>query len=126
MGASGKTTIDFGGFPGASDAAVKVTGQTGIGAGSLVEAWIFPLDTSDHTSDEHWIETIKVTAADIDPGVGFWIYAVNTSQLHEPLETEGPSMFRSAATTVYGYVGPSSGGKGTLIYGKWSVAWVWV
>jgi hypothetical protein len=35
MGAQGQTTIDFGAFPGKSDASVAVTGQAAIVAGSL-------------------------------------------------------------------------------------------
>lgn len=128
MGASGTTTIDFGAFPGKSDASVAVTGQAGIVAGSLVEAWIFPMTTADHTPDEHMVETIRVFAdpSTIIAGTGFTIKAFNSSQLNEPLETPGPSRFRSVAGTVYGYVGPSVGGQGTRIYGSWTVAWVWV
>jgi hypothetical protein len=128
MGASGTTTIDFGAFPGASDASVVVTGQTGIGAGSILEAWIFPNVSADHSADEHMVETIRAfaDASTIVAGVGFTIRAFNTSQLNEPLETAGPSRFRSAAASVYGYVSPSVGGMGTRIYGIWNVAWVWV
>jgi hypothetical protein len=79
MGAQGTTTIDFGAFPGKSDASVAVTGQAGIVAGSLVEAWIRPVATADHTDTEHMVETIKVFAADIVAGTGFTIYAFNTS-----------------------------------------------
>ena len=50
MGAQGSTTLTFGAFPGGSDASVTVTGQAGILAGSLVEAWILPAATADHTS----------------------------------------------------------------------------
>lgn len=126
MGATGTAIVDFGAFPGGSDANVVVTGQAGILGSSLVEAWLFPAATGDHTADEHLVETIKVVAGGIIAGTGFVIYAVNTSQLNEPLETAGASTFRSAATTVYGYAAPSVGGQGTRIYGKWGVAWVWV
>lgn len=128
MGASGSTTIDFGAFPGASDASVAVTGQAGIVAGSLVEAWILPDATADHSADEHMLETIKVFADrdSIIAGTGFTIRAFNSSQLNEPLETPGPSRFRSVAGSVYGFVGNSVGGKGTRIYGQWTIGWVWV
>ncbi len=125
MGASGTTTVNFGAFPGTSDTSVTVTGQATILAGSLVEAWIFPTATADHSADEHWLETIKVMAGNVVAGVGFTIYAVNTSQLNEPLGKAGISGFRPAATSVYGYAGETSGGIGTRIYGSWSVGWVW-
>jgi len=57
--ATGTTTIDFGAFPGATDATVAVTGQAAIVAGSLVEAWIRPVATADHTADEHRVEEIS-------------------------------------------------------------------
>lgn len=125
MGAQGSTTVDFGAFPGKSDATAVVTGQAGITGGSLVEAWLTPVATADHTADEHILETIRVMAGNISAGVGFTIYAVNTSTLNEPLVSPGVSTFRTAAATVYGEVGESVGGTGTRLWGLWSVAWVW-
>ena len=125
MPAQGTTTIDFGAFPGKSDASVAITGQTGISGASLVEAWLYPTATADHTADEHLLETIRVVAGNVVAGTGFTIYGLNTSQLNEPLETPGPSTFRSVAGSVYGDSGRSVGGRGTRIYGQWTVAWVW-
>lgn len=125
MGASGTTTVNFGAFPGTSDTSVAITGQATILAGSLVEAWIFPAATADHTADEHLAETIKIVAGLVVAGVGFTIYALNTSQVNEPLVAPGVAGFRPAATTVFGAPDPSVGGQGTRLYGQWSVAWVW-
>ncbi len=128
MGAQGTTTIDFGAFPGASDATAVVTGQVGILSSSLAEAWIFPVDTADHTADEHMVETFKVFATDIVAGVGFTIRAFNTSQLNESLEVtapQGKSFGVKALTSAFGVVTPTVGGIGTRIYGQWTVAWVW-
>lgn len=124
-GAQSTTTIDFGVFPGSSDAALVITGQTGIDTASVVSAWLQPADTDDHTADEHRVETISVMAGNIVAGTGFTIYASNTSQLCEPLALAGVAGFRSAATSVYGGAGASVGGKGTRIFGKWTVAWKW-
>ena len=124
-GATGTTTVDFGAFPGASDASVAITGQTGILVGSIIEAWLVAQPTADHTADEHRVETISVTCGNIVAGTGFTIYAQNTSQLNEPLTDAGVSTFRSAATTIYGSAGRSIGGRGTRIYGTWTVAWRW-
>lgn len=76
MSATGTTTINFGAFPGATDTSKVITGQAGITAGSLVEAWIFPAATAEHTSDEHWVEKIQVTAGNVVAGVGFTIYGL--------------------------------------------------
>lgn len=100
MGAQGTTVLDFGAFPGKSDASVDVLGQGGILSVSAVEAWIRPVATGDHTADEHRLETLAVMAGNIVSGQGFTIYGRNTSQL-------------------------SSGGIGTRISGQWTVSWVW-
>lgn len=68
------TTIDFGAFPGKTDATATVTGQTNIASGSFVEAYIVPTATADHTADEHWVENIQVMAGNIVAGTGFTIY----------------------------------------------------
>ena len=125
MGAQGQNTIDFGAFPGKSDSSVNVTGQALIVSGSLVEAWIRPEATADHTADEHMLETINIFAGNIVAGTGFTIYGFNTSQVNEPLEFPGISKFRSVAGTVYGNAANSRGGVGTRIYGLWTIAWVW-
>lgn len=123
---AGTATLDFGSFPGKSDASVDVTGQTDILAGSFVQAWLYPTATADHTADEHLVEGIRIVAGNIVPGVGFTIYGINTSEIAEPLQSPGVATFRSAASTVYGYAAPSVGGTGTLIYGTWTVKWSWV
>lgn len=109
MGAQGTATLDFGVFPGKSDTSVEVTAQAAIVGGSLVEAWIRPVATADHSADEHMVETIKVFAGNISAGVGFTIYGFNTSEVNEmPLGASG-----------------NLAGKGTRIYGLFTVAWVW-
>jgi hypothetical protein len=125
MGAQGTTTVNFGTFPGGQDASVAVTGQATILAGSLVEAWLYPSATVDHSADEHLVETISVMAGNVVAGVGFTIYAQNTSNAVEQLAIAGVTGFRPAATSVYGSPAPSVGGKASRIYGQWTVAWVW-
>jgi hypothetical protein len=113
MSGSGTTTLDFGAFPGASDASVAVTGQAGIVAGSLVGAWLRPAATADHSADEHLVETIAIYAGNIVAGTGFTVYGVNTCQLIEgPLDGGVPE-------------GGSAGGQGSRIYGTWTIAWAW-
>lgn len=127
MGAQSTAELDFGAFPGASDASVTVTGQASILASSLVEAWIYPKDTTDHSADEHMLESIKVFAHTISAGNGFTITGINTSQINEPLEA-----IKGKQTTTTGVLQAAqgnqqqfAGGKGTRIYGKWTVGWVW-
>jgi len=96
MGAQGTTTIDFGAFPGLSDAAIILGGQAGIVAGSCAEAWIRPEDSVDHSADEHWVENIEITATAIIPGTGFVIRAINRTPIGN-----------------------------TRLYGVWNINWVW-
>lgn len=129
MGATGTTTINFGSFPGTSDASIAVTGQASIIAGSLVEAWLRPEATADHSADEHWVETIRVVAGNIVAGTGFTIYAVNTNTINEPVTPERLGRFSGTGSDLG--AGPQDqqardkGGKGTRIYGTWTIAWVW-
>jgi hypothetical protein len=125
---TGTTTIDFGAFPGASDASAIVGSQTTILSSSFVEAWIYPTGTSDHSADEHMIEQIKVVAGAPVAGSGFTVYAICTSQVAEPLErhmgggdgTGGPGVLPPIDQM------PLVGGLAPRLYGTWAVAWVWV
>lgn len=133
MGAQSTASLDFGAFPGKSDTSLAITGQATILAGSLVEAWIFPADTADHTVDEHLIETIVVKAGNVVAGTGFTIYGFNTNQINEPIypASGANSMQQANATTIVnknaqpGNTAQGGGGMGTLLYGVWNVAWVW-
>ena len=125
-GNQGTATIDFGAFPGASDASVTITGQTGIDSlSSNVQVWMRAEDSADHTAEEHMVETIALFATDIVNGVGFTIRGFNTSQTNEPLDRPHIALFRTAATSIYGDTKQSVGGTGTRISGKWNVNWKW-
>lgn len=120
--ATGTANIDFGAFPGKSDTSVAVTGQAAIVSGSLVEAWIRPVATADHSADEHMVETLKVFAGNIVAGTGFTIYGFNTNQINEPVPLQqprvGPGATRSDTSIT-------AGGTGTRLYGLWTTAWAW-
>lgn len=135
MGATGTATVNFGAFPGSSDTSVTITGQATILSGSLVEAWIFPTATADHTADEHWVEGIRVMAGNVSAGVGFTIYARIDGAIPESLVQHGAvgggARSNSGATSgiggpLKGDSAPSIGGRAPLLYGQFTVAWVWV
>ena len=94
----GTTVLDFGSFPGSSDASVAVV-QAPVLNTTVVKAWLYPLATTDHSADEHMVETLKVFAGKVVAGIGFTIYGFNTDQIVDPK------------------------GNGTRLYGKWTVAW---
>ena len=73
----GSATLDFGAFPGSSEASVDVTGQTGISGTSKAEAFIMGDDTStDHTASDHRYAAalIGLTCGTPIAGTGFTIY----------------------------------------------------
>lgn len=119
MGASGTTTIDFGAFPGKSDASVAVTGQAGIVSGSLVEAWIRPVDTADHLADEHIVDAPVIMAGNIVAATGFTIYGVARDGIPVP-----DAMRRSGAASGSDPL-QERGRTAPMPYGLWTVAWVW-
>lgn len=130
MATQGTATLDFGAFPGASDASVAVA-SAGIGSSNLVEAWLFPAATTDHTADEHLVESLKVVAGSVVAGVGFTVYGVNTSEITEPVIDPQPasSIASNGTAIIVKTAQPGNiaygGGKGTRIYGKWNIGWVW-
>ena len=127
----GTATVDFGAFPGSSHASVVVTGQAGIVAGSVVQAWIRPVATADHSADEHMLETLKVHAADIVAGTGFTVNAFNAGTINEPdvaaVSRDGVSQIaaRPGGRGKQDGLTAAVGGKGTRIYGQWAIAWQW-
>lgn len=128
-GATGTAVLDFGAFPGTGDTKVVVTGQAGILAGSIVNAWIRPVATADHTADEHILEPIRVIAGLIVPGTGFTIYGINANPLlGEPIE---PGRNARGTTVVINGTPESEnsnqqqGGRVKRLWGQFTVAWSW-
>ncbi len=121
--ASGSAIVNFGAFPGSSDSSVIITGQIGILSNSIMQAWLMPIATSDHSSDEHLLEPIKVLAGNIVPGSSFTVYALNNNPINEPLESAGIARFKGAVST-FGYSEPSVGGRGTRLYGQFTIGWL--
>jgi len=119
---SGTATLDFGSFPGSSHTTVAVTGQTGILAGSIVGAWLFPDTTTDHSDDEHLLEPIKIVVpkTSIIAGTGFTIHGLYV----------GPPESARLAERVIDVPNPqvpgeNAGQRDPMAYGQFRVAWAW-
>lgn len=82
-GAIGTAVIDFGPFPGSTEAMVNITGQLTISASSKIEAQLYPLDTADHSVDEHLLDGPNVFATNIVPTVGFTIRAFTDDEFRK-------------------------------------------
>jgi hypothetical protein len=99
--------------------------ETGVTAGSVVQAWLIAADTADHNAEEHIIETITVIPGAPIAGTGFNVYARNNSQLNEPLTLINPVKFKTIQTQIAGSSTPGYGGMATRIYGQWTIGWKW-
>lgn len=109
MATQGSATLDFGAFPGSPTASLAITGQTGIGGSALVECWVMPVATADHSADEHIIDPPEVEAGTVIAGTGFTIY--------------GSAFTSGQMAWVLGQSAPQ--GAVVMIYGTWNIAWVW-
>ena len=81
---SGVATIDFGPFPGAQEASVTITGQTGITSNSIVRVFVSANDsTASHTAADHSYLPLLAHMASGAPtaGAGFPIYARSMHKL---------------------------------------------
>jgi hypothetical protein len=115
MGATGTATLDFGAYPGLCDASVAVTGQSGIGAGSRVEAWIDTgTATAAHSTDEHVMAAalLDITYRTIIAGIGFTI--VGLARDASPGIGSVDGNFELLPRTV------------SRLYGTFTIAWAWV
>lgn len=75
-------TLDFG--EGSNEASYVVTGESGIVAGSSVEAYLMATDsTNDHSINDHLYvaNDLQLTCGTIVPGVGFTIYGRSSQKL---------------------------------------------
>lgn len=110
MSADGVATVNFGAFPGAGEATVDVTAQSGFVVGSRLEAWLIPISTADHSIDEHMMEECDVRAFYLaDGSFRIRVSPRIVSQLK--------------AISIDGYIGQA---QKNLMYGQYSVGWVWI
>ena len=129
-GTSGTTTVDFGVFPGKTDAEVTITGQAGIVAGSIVIASIRAVASADHTVGEHVIEQLKVVPYGIVAATGFTLRVICTDPVVASLESGGAGGRGGGANTLasrsIGNAAKERGGFGNgRVYGVWNLNWSW-
>lgn len=77
---TGTATVDFGAFPGKTDASLDITGQASIANDSLVKVHKRLVATADHSADEHWVEEMDVEVGNVVAGTGFTVYAKTRNQ----------------------------------------------
>jgi hypothetical protein len=115
---TGTTTVNFGAFPGATEATAVITGQTGILSNSMVEAWLYPIGgTADHSEDEHVVDPPIVTVSTLVVGTGFTIRVI-ADPVDVPPPLLSPRATRDVTGAAYSNLTP-------MPYGLWQVAWAW-
>jgi len=80
---TGTATLNFGAAPGSNQASLAITGQSSIGLGSYVEAWLSSAPHADHNLDEMKLlsEKVGILAHTVSDGVGFTITATTELRL---------------------------------------------
>jgi hypothetical protein len=121
---AGTATLNFGAWPGSTDASVAVTGQTGIGAGSRIWVGVAPVATSEHSIDEHMVDGPMLFVGIPSAGVGFTIYGM----VHDMLGA-GNNINVSYPPFVplaLDYNADAVARPTRRCYGNYSVWWMWV
>lgn len=126
MGAQGQVEVDFGAHPGAIEKEVDVA-TAGVVATSLVEAWLHPDTTTDHTVDEHiaMMDSLRVQGRYLSDNN----IRVRVQPVDRQMDTAGvrggvqESGINRVSQEDSSRVQP--GPQRVLAYGKWVVAWVW-
>lgn len=79
----GTATLAWGAFPGSNESSVAVTGQTGITAGSHVEAWYMAETLGGKTANDHsyMAALSELSCGNIVAGTGFTIYGRSIEKL---------------------------------------------
>jgi len=118
MGAQGQVEIDFGAHPGAIEKEVDVA-TGGVVATSLVEAWLHPDTTTDHSVDEHVavMDTLVVQGRYLSDG--------NIRILARPIQPKHDHLRNPIRPATSTGTQNFHGAERVKIHGKWVAAWVW-
>jgi hypothetical protein len=111
---SGTTTISFGAFPGSSSATATIIAGAAADPNAVVDAWVIPIATADHSADEHIGDPPLVVAAVVAGGNIVISGYPSGRDLAVPPGTPPGNTAGSQAPI---------GQQQVMPYGAWSVAW---
>ena len=123
MSTQGTAVLDFGAFPGSNVAYVDVA-TVGVVATSLIEAWIRPAASADHTDTDHVAAPMKVVAQYVSDG-NIRIYGINQNDVLPPLELQRQQKDQRAPLAA---LRPKQNAQRTpspMFVGQFNVSWVW-
>lgn len=122
MGATGTATLDFGAFPG-SNVAYKDVATAGVVSTSLIEAWIRPELSADHSDADHVVAPMKVVGVFLSTG-NIRIYGINTNDVIPPLEPQ--RLDRPPLTAAARPEQVLARQKAPMFVGVFNVNWAWL
>jgi hypothetical protein len=117
VGAQGSVEVDFGAHPGAVEKEADVA-ATGVISTSLVEAWLVPKATADHTVDEHVAEGDQLHVQGRFKSND--IITIRVAPRQVPLDALSPG-----EEPITQSRGVNTGAERARTYGKWNIGWVW-
>ncbi len=107
-------TVDFGRFPGSPSARTEIELPAGdYDPNAILDVWIAPVDTPDHTADEHAADPPQVSAKVID---GKIVIQAFPSGRDKPIPDGTP--FGNTANSQR-----PIGNQQPMPYGVWTVGW---
>lgn len=110
----GTSLIDFGAFPGTNFASVTVAAADIAVPAAVIDAWVTPIATVDHSADEHLMDPPLVVSAVIS-GSNIVITGVPSGR---DLPVPPGTPFGNTANSQQ-----PTGNRQFTPYGKWSVSW---
>lgn len=110
---AGVATINFGAFPGAPSAQLTIAASDVDDPNAVIDAWIVPIATADHSADEHSADPPLVSAQVV--GVTLVINAFASGR-DKPVPAGTPFGQTTTSQMPIGEQQP-------MPYGAWSVGW---
>ena len=110
---AGVATINFGAFPGAASAQTTIAASDIDDPNAVIDAWIVPIATADHTADEHSADPPLVSA---QVSGGNLVINAFPSGRDKPIPS-GTAFGQTATSQM------PVGEQQPTPYGAWSVAW---
>ena len=111
---SGVAVLDFGSFPGSPSATATVVAGAAADPNAVIDAWVTPQATADHSADEHAGDPPMVVAAVVSGGN----IVISGYPSGRDLAVPPGTPFGRATTSQM-----PIGRQQVMPYGKWSIAW---
>ena len=116
---TGTAVLDFGTFPGSNVAYVDVA-TAGVISTSIIDAWIRPVASADHTDTDHIAAQIRVTGVYVSDN-NIRVYGINANDVTPPLEPQP-----AATPKLRGVLVRTERQAAPMLVGQFNVNWSWI